>query len=82
MPSSKSLNIDDKELYLRSLKVFVQTTNIRDIVLNPLATREMLAWAVPFLESYIAFWDAPSDKEFLLADCGMCSEYEGFHMIT
>ena len=82
LPSSKSLNIDDKELYLRSLKVFAQTTNIRDIVLNPLATREMLVWAVPFLESYIAFWDAPSDKEFLLTDCGMCSEYEGFHMIT
>ena len=21
-------------------------------------------------------------KEFILTDCGMCSEYEGFHMIT
>ena len=42
----------------------------------------MLAWAMPFLESYIAFWDAPKDKEYILTDCGMCSEYEGFHMIT
>lgn len=42
----------------------------------------MLGWALPFLESYIAFWDTPENKEYILTDCGMCSEYEGFHMIT
>lgn len=79
---TKDLNLTDQELYLRTLKVFAKTNNIRDIALNPLATREMLAWAMPFLESYIAFWDTPKDKEYILTDCGMCSEYEGFHMIT
>ncbi len=79
---TKDLNLSDKELYLRTLKVFAKTTYIRDIAFDPLATREMLAWAMPFIESYIAFWDAPKDKEFILTDCGMCSEYEGFHMIT
>ena len=64
------------------MKVFAKTNSIRDVALNPLATREMLAWAMPFLESYIAFWDTPKDKEYILTDCGMCSEYEGFHMIT
>lgn len=82
LKKTKDLNLSDNELYLRTLKVFAKTINIRDIALNPLATREMLAWAMPFLESYIAFWDTPKDKEYILTDCGMCSEYEGFHMIT
>ena len=82
LKKTKDLNLSDNELYLRTLKVFAKTRNIRDILFNPLATREMLAWAMPFLESYIAFWDAPKDKEYILTDCGMCSEYEGFHMIT
>lgn len=82
LPKTKDLSLTDHELYFRSLKVFAKTTNIRDIVNNPLVTREMLGWALPFLESYIAFWDTPKDKEYILTDCGMCSEYEGFHMIT
>ena len=82
LKKTKDLNLSNSELYLRTLKVFAKTNNIRDIALNPLATREMLAWAMPFLESYIAFWDTPKDKEYILTDCGMCSEYEGFHMIT
>ena len=82
LPYTESLGLSDNELYLRTLKVFATTTYIRDIVLNPLATREMLGWAIPFLESYIAFWDTLAEKEYLLTDCGMCSEYEGFHMIT
>lgn len=82
LPSTKSLKISNYELFRRTLKVYAVTKNIRDIFFNPLATREMLAWSMPFLESYIAFWDAPNDKEFILSDCGMCSEYEGFHMLT
>ena len=82
LKKTKELNISDKELYLRTLKVFATTEIIKDIVDNPLATREMLVWAIPFLDSYIAFWDTPKGKEYILTDCGMCSEYEGFHMIT
>ncbi len=82
MPSTKSLKISNHELYQRTLKVYAVTKNIKDIYHNPLATREMLAWGMPFLESYISFWDAPKDKEFILSDSGMCSEYEGFHMLT
>ena len=82
LKKTKELKISSDELYLRTLKVFAKTSIIKDIVLNPLATREMLAWAMPFLESYIAFWDAPQGKEYILTDCGMCSEYEGFHMMT
>lgn len=82
LPTSKSLNITDEDLYARTLKVFATATTIKDIACNPQATMEMLAWAMPFLESYLAFWDAPEGKEYILPDCGMSSEYEGFHMIT
>ncbi|CDE15488.1 uncharacterized protein BN588_00605 [Clostridium sp. CAG:288] len=82
LPSSDSLNLNNKELFHRALTVFAQATNISEMANNPLATKEMIAWALPFLKSYIAFWDTPDNKEFILSDCGMCSEYEGFHMIT
>ncbi len=82
MKKANDLNLSNNELYLRTLKVFAKTNNIRDIALNPLATREMLAWVMPFLESYIVFWNTLENKEYILTDCRMCSEYEGFHMIT
>lgn len=82
LPSVNTLQLSDNELFQRTLKVFSTTEYFRDIVKNSLATKEMLAWAVPFLESYLAFWDAPENKEFVLTDCGMSTEYEGFHLIT
>lgn len=82
LPDLNQVNIDNRELYQRTLKVFSSTTCIRDIAFNPLATREMIGWALPFIESYIAFWDAPDGFEFILTDVGMSSEYEGFHQIT
>lgn len=82
LPYIKNLRLTDDELYARALKVFAITETIRDIADNSDATSEMLAWAVPFLESYLAFWDTPNEKEYVLTDCGMTSEYEGFHLIT
>lgn len=43
---------------------------------------EMAALACSFFFSYVAFWDAPKDDEFVLSDAGIVSEYEGFHQIT
>lgn len=43
---------------------------------------EMAAWACSFYFSYVAFWDASDDGEFVLSDAGIISEYEGFHLIT
>lgn len=45
-------------------------------------SREMAAWACSFYFSYVAFWDASDDGEFVLSDAGIVSEYEGFHQIT
>lgn len=82
LPDLSQVSIDNRELYQRTLKVFAATTCIRDIASNSLATREMIGWALPFVESYTAFWDAPDGYEFILTDVGMSSEYEGFHQIT
>lgn len=82
LKGTEDLGITNNELYLRALKVYAASNTIQEIAFNPLATREILAWALPFLESYIAFWDAPENQEYVLTDSGMCSEYEGFHMIT
>lgn len=43
---------------------------------------EMASWACSFYFSYVAFWDASDDGEFVLSDAGIISEYEGFHLIT
>lgn len=82
LPNTKELNLSNHDLYFRAIKVYAASIDIRSIADNPLCTREILCWALPFLESYIAFWDTPKDKEFILTDCGMSSEYEGFHMLT
>ncbi len=82
LPSFKQFNYSDEELYAKALRVFATTNYFRDIIENSEATKELFAWAVPFLESYLAFWDASTDKEYLLTDCGMTSEYEGFHQMT
>ena len=80
--SIHDLKLSDEEIYLNALKVYAIANTPLDIAASELATKEMLAWAIPFLEGYIAFWDAPEDKEFILSDCTMGSEYEGFHLIT
>ena len=82
LPITKELNLSNHDLYFRAIKVYAASLDIRSIASNPLCTREILCWALPFLESYISFWDTPNDKEFILTDCGMSSEYEGFHMLT
>lgn len=43
---------------------------------------EMAALACSFFFSYVAFWDASTEEEFVLSDAGIVSEYEGFHQIT
>lgn len=43
---------------------------------------EMAALACSYYFSYVAFWDAPENEEFVLSDAGIVSEYEGFHQIT
>ncbi len=82
LPDLTQVSISDEELFSRTLKVFASAKNVKGLIEDPLATKEMLGWAIPFFKSYIGFWDAPSNKEFILTDNGMASEYEGFHQIT
>ena len=57
-------------------------TNPYELFNDERLSREMAAWACSFYFSYVAFWDASDDGEFVLSDAGIVSEYEGFHQIA
>lgn len=82
LPYTEETNLSDRELLNNAILAFSQAEFIEDLAFNPLCTREMVAYAATFLLSYITFWDAPDDNEFVLSDVGMISEYEGIHQIT
>lgn len=82
LPFTEETTLSDRELFNNAILAFSQAKYIADLANNPLCTREMVAYAAPFLLSYITFWDAPDDNEFILSDIGMVSEYEGIHQIT
>ena len=79
---TEETTLSNKELLNNAVLAFSQAEFIEDLAFNSLCTREMVAYAATFLLSYIAFWDAPDNNEFVLSDVGMISEYEGFHLIT
>ena len=55
---------------------------VYDIFKDERLSLEMACLACSFFFSYVAFWDAPDNEEFILSDAGIVSEYEGFHQIT
>ena len=82
LPYTEDTTLSNRELFNNAILAFSQAEFIEDLAFNPLCTREMVAYAATFLLSYITFWDAPEDNEFILSDVGMISEYEGIHQIT
>ena len=79
---NSDLGLSNKELYLLALEVFCNHKDIKEIMTDSRATLEMICWAMPFIDSYLAIWDAPQGMEYVLSDCSMVSEYEGCHQIT
>ena len=82
LPYTRETDLSDRELLNNAILAFSQAEYIEDLAINPLCTKEMVAYAASFLLSYISFWDAPENSEFVLSDIGMISEYEGVHLIT
>lgn len=82
LPYTEETSLSNRELLNNAILAFSQTEFIEDLAFNTLCTREMVAYAATFLLSYITFWDAPDNNEFVLSDVGMISEYEGFHLVT
>lgn len=82
LPYTEDTTLSNRELLNNAILAFSQAEFIEDLAFNTLCTREMVAYAAAFLLSYITFWDAPDDNEFILSDVGMISEYEGIHQIT
>ena len=76
------LNLTPKEFYDLTLRIYCEHPDINEMSEDPRITLEMLCWARPFIDSYLAIWDAPEGMEYILGDCSMVSEYEGVHELT
>ena len=77
-----SLKLSPKDFYELTLRIYCEHDDPNFIYKDPRITLEMLCWARPVLDSYLAIWDAPDGMEFVLSDCSMVSEYEGVHTLT
>ncbi len=76
------LNLTPKQLYETALRIYCEHADLNEMFDDPRLTLEMLCWARPFIDSYLAIWDAPEGMEYILSDCSMVSEYEGVHELT
>lgn len=66
------------EYWLRTLNVILDTNGTPQQILNhPNKTYPAYRWACIVNSGYLAFWDAPNDRdEFVITDIGMTSENE------
>ena len=66
------------EYWLRTLNVILDTDGTPQQILNhPNKTYPAYRWACIVNSGYLAFWDAPNDRdEFVITDIGMTSENE------
>lgn len=66
------------EYWLRTLNVILDTDGTPGQVMNhPYKTYPAYRWACIVNSAYLAFWDAPNDRdEFVITDIGMTSENE------
>lgn len=76
------MKITDRRIYMCAMERFAVDKTSKDLLCDPLLPLELYVWAVAFTASYIAIWDAPEGKQFVLTDCGMNSEYEGTCHLT
>jgi hypothetical protein len=53
---------------------------MKEMLFHPKSTLEFYCWAIPFLDSFLTFWDSEVE-EFILTDNGMTSEYETCHHV-
>ena len=80
--SIADLGLTDRDLFTLALERFCEDRTYQELLFDPLLPIEMTIWALPFTVSYIAVWDASPNRQFLLTDCGMNSEYEGMRLLT
>lgn len=80
--SVSDLDVSNHDLYLHTLERFCLDKTYCDLLGDMTLPVEMTVWALAFYGSYIGVWDAPKEKQFILTDCGMNSEYEGFRQVT
>ena len=76
------LEISPKDFYELALRIYCENKDPNYIYQDHRIVLEILCWARPVLDAYLAVWDAPDGMEFVLGDCSMVSEYEGVHQLT
>ena len=76
------LGLTNRDLYMMAMERFCNDRTSQDLLLDLSLPLEMYVWAIAFTASYISIWDAPEDKQFILTDCGMNTEYEGARQLT
>lgn len=81
LKSIDEINLSSHELYMNTLKMYIECTSANDMLCHENATKETYCWAKVFLDSYLSFWDCAENQQFILTDCGMTSEYEPSHII-
>ena len=79
---NEELKLTPKQLYETALRIYCEHTDLNEMLSDSRLTLEMLCWARPFVDSYLAIWDAPEGMEYILIDCSMVSEYESVHELT
>ena len=78
----KDIELDDKDLYMKAMTLCCRYGSLLELAKDEEVFLELYAWALPYWQSYFAIWDAPENKSFVLTDCPMNTEYEGFHHLT
>lgn len=81
LKSIDEINLSSHELYMNTLKMYIECTSANDMLEHENVTKETYCWAKVFLDSYLSFWDCAENQQFILTDCGMTSEYEPSHII-
>lgn len=81
LPSVFDLGLEARGIQMRAMRLFLDCKCGAEVLVHPLATRELYCWAKVNYDSYVGFWDSADDQEFILTSTGMVSEYEPSHTI-
>ena len=69
------------DLYMQTIKMFIECNDADDMLYHPFVTKESYFWAKTFMDAYIVFWDSDGTEDFVLTDNGMTTEYDLSHSL-
>ncbi len=81
LPSITDIDDSPFNLQMQAMKLFINSNDEFEMLVNPMCTREYYTWAKVFLDAFLTFCDSHPTQEFILTDNGMTTEYEPSHYI-